>query len=301
MPVAGANPLTKWVARVGSTGIESFFFRRQADFQTFPPTTSHIVFESWQHRDPTDQPADIVHKALLAHARDEEVQGPRRGPVVLSAALSKALLYINRLRQGANIPTRILCLLASPDSSAQYIALMNCIFAAQAREEWELGRRRAGIACALFGLTSVPLWRRCVRSTLLQANFPRDVRRRKRSLITSHPPPPCLQRNNIVLDCCKIGLDEARFAQQAAALTGGIYHRVAEPAALLQYLLVRLGRLKAPQPVRLAKSQISSVSRSSPGRRWCSRRGQRRAPCCGRRRARGRRAARRACATGSPS
>lgn len=88
-----------------------------------------------------DQPSDIVHKALLAQARDEEAQGARRGPVVLSAALSKALLYINRLRQGANIPTRILCLLASPDASAQYIALMNCIFAAQVREEWELGGR----------------------------------------------------------------------------------------------------------------------------------------------------------------
>ncbi|KAK2077857.1 hypothetical protein QBZ16_003725 [Prototheca wickerhamii] len=82
----------------------------------------------------------------------------------------------SRLRQGANIPTRILCLLASPDASAQYIALMNCIFAAQ--------------------------------------------------------------RNDIVLDCCKIGMDEARFAQQAAALTGGTYLRVAEPAALLQYLLM---------------------------------------------------------------
>lgn len=86
-----------------------------------------------------DQPSDIVHKALLAQARDEEAQGPRRGPAILSAALSKALLYINRLRQGANIPTRILCLLASPDASAQYIALMNCIFAAQVRHEWEVG------------------------------------------------------------------------------------------------------------------------------------------------------------------
>lgn len=159
-----------------------------------------------------------------------------------------------------------------------------------------VGGLRAGMPCIVWADICAALAPYC--SILLWVNFLDAWIARNTSHISIHSPPPCLQRNDIVLDCCKIGLDEARFAQQAAALTGGIYLRVAEPAALLQYLLVRL---EAWQRVRLARYQLFSVTISSPGRRWCLRRGRRRAPCCGRRRARGRRAARRACATGSPS
>eukprot|EP01119_Soliformovum_irregulare_P010928 TRINITY_DN2694_c0_g1_i2.p1 TRINITY_DN2694_c0_g1~~TRINITY_DN2694_c0_g1_i2.p1 ORF type:complete len:233 (+),score=40.88 TRINITY_DN2694_c0_g1_i2:273-971(+) len=50
----------------------------------------------------------------------------------LSAGLSLALCYINRLMQEkASLKPRILVLQISPDVSATYIAMMNCIFSAQ--------------------------------------------------------------------------------------------------------------------------------------------------------------------------
>lgn len=102
-----------------------------------------------------------------------------------------------------------------------------------------MGGLRAGMPCIVWADICAALAPYC--SILLWVNFLDAWIARNTSHISIHSPPPCLQRNDIVLDCCKIGLDEARFAQQAAALTGGIYLRVAEPAALLQYLLVRLG------------------------------------------------------------
>ncbi|KAH3765069.1 general transcription factor IIH [Pelomyxa schiedti] len=55
---------------------------------------------------------------------------------VLSSALSLALCYINRItRVSPTLKPRILCLNASPDISAQYIPVMNCIFAAQRKDK----------------------------------------------------------------------------------------------------------------------------------------------------------------------
>ena len=58
-------------------------------------------------------------------------------PPCWSAALSKALCLLNRLqpqaagqRESAH-RSRVLCLLGSPDASAQYIPTMNTIFSAQ--------------------------------------------------------------------------------------------------------------------------------------------------------------------------
>lgn len=42
---------------------------------------------------------------------------------------------------------------------------------------------------------------------------------------------------NIIIDCCVLW-EESSYLQQAADLTGGIYIKVPEPAALLQFLLV---------------------------------------------------------------
>ncbi|KAL6776670.1 TFB4 [Auxenochlorella protothecoides x Auxenochlorella symbiontica] len=46
------------------------------------------------------------------------------------------------------------------------------------------------------------------------------------------------QRDGVVMDCCKLGSGEARFAQHASQLTGGVYLKPSEPQALLQNLLM---------------------------------------------------------------
>jgi len=52
--------------------------------------------------------------------------------VMLSGALSLGLCYINRIvKENQHIRPRILVIQASPDTSAQYIPIMNCIFSAQ--------------------------------------------------------------------------------------------------------------------------------------------------------------------------
>jgi transcription initiation factor TFIIH subunit 3 len=57
----------------------------------------------------------------------------RRGPSPLSGALSRALCLIQRAtRAPAALAPRILCLHGSADHPAQYVAMMNAIFSAQA-------------------------------------------------------------------------------------------------------------------------------------------------------------------------
>lgn len=65
---------------------------------------------------------------------DDEGASP---PLALSAALSRALCYLQRVSladqvtRGRPRPARVLCLTGSPDHAPQYIAVMNAIFAAQ--------------------------------------------------------------------------------------------------------------------------------------------------------------------------
>lgn len=41
------------------------------------------------------------------------------------------------------------------------------------------------------------------------------------------------------MDVCKVYGEDTAFLQQAANITGGVYVKVTEPQALLQYLMVR--------------------------------------------------------------
>lgn len=108
---------------------------------------------------PTEQ-QDTTHSSDLAHqainyaslkdtlldalAMDETADGddgtedsPAAGSCysAFSGALSLALPYINRIqKENRHLTPRLLLIKASPDSPAQYIPTMNCIFAAQKME-----------------------------------------------------------------------------------------------------------------------------------------------------------------------
>lgn len=90
------------------------------------------------------------------------------------------------------------------------------------------------------------------------------------------------------MDCCKLGSGEARFAQHASQLTGGMYLKPSEPQALLQNLLVRvveegyqvyLLRRDLPACRLPAPCQAYLLFRPRSGKapclcRWCLRRGR---------------------------
>lgn len=99
-------------------------------------------------------------------------------PTLLASALTMALCYIHRAEKecpvGQKLKSRIVILKAAPDVSAQYMPIMNCIFAAQ--------------------------------------------------------------KSNTVIDACVLD-EQSGFLQQAADITGGVYLKVPQPLALLQYLL----------------------------------------------------------------
>lgn len=82
-------------------------------------------------------------QAALEDGKEDIGQPPAHGVV---SALAQALCHINRLGQltataagiedekkatGRGYRSRILVISASPDSSSQYVAMMNCIFGAQ--------------------------------------------------------------------------------------------------------------------------------------------------------------------------
>ena len=106
---------------------------------------SHALYLSPGITPGSSQPA--VALIPLAHQVCGQLQGlaeqqAQRGavsalPPCWSAALSKALCLLNRLQpqaagQRESAPrSRVLCLLGSPDASAQYIPTMNTIFSAQ--------------------------------------------------------------------------------------------------------------------------------------------------------------------------
>jgi transcription initiation factor TFIIH subunit 3 len=76
-------------------------------------------------------PAEALQTALkaLAGAAPDGVAHPSP----LSGAVSRALCYIQRCTRGATtLAPRILALHGSPDTPAQYVAMMNAIFSAQA-------------------------------------------------------------------------------------------------------------------------------------------------------------------------
>lgn len=103
--------------------------------------------------------SDAVLKGFQTHlleAKDELSLPPSQGVV---SALSQALCHINRLhlntsglaageedRKAVNtraFQSRVLILTASPDSSSQYVSMMNCIFGAQKRVSHDVQRRAA--------------------------------------------------------------------------------------------------------------------------------------------------------------
>jgi transcription initiation factor TFIIH subunit 3 len=79
-------------------------------------------------------PAAAPAAALLRALRQLAQAAPaRRGPSPLSGALSRALCYIQRATRGPTaLAPRILALHGSADAPAQYVAMMNAIFSAQA-------------------------------------------------------------------------------------------------------------------------------------------------------------------------
>ncbi|KAJ1920873.1 RNA polymerase II transcription factor B subunit 4 [Tieghemiomyces parasiticus] len=87
------------------------------------------LYQRFKHLD--DQILARLRQLMIA----PEPEGSLPVPAVrLTAALSRALAYINRLTHGDNpvpLQPRILVVSASADSSAQYIQMMNCIFACQ--------------------------------------------------------------------------------------------------------------------------------------------------------------------------
>ncbi|KAI9208871.1 RNA polymerase II transcription factor B subunit 4 [Polychytrium aggregatum] len=95
--------------------------------------------------DPSKKPANIYRQFCEADVtiterlrqlaqRSTEPTEPRSDSSMVPAALSMCLAYINRIQKEneyRQVRSRVLIISASPDSSAQYIPLMNCIFSAQ--------------------------------------------------------------------------------------------------------------------------------------------------------------------------
>lgn len=95
------------------------------------PKSTPILFNTEHGAELQALSAVILERMLLLGKQ----QCPSGEPA-MSAALSRALCYINRFKPkgtARNYPKpRILCILGSADVSAQYIAVMNAIFSAQA-------------------------------------------------------------------------------------------------------------------------------------------------------------------------
>ncbi|XP_073256823.1 general transcription factor IIH subunit 3-like [Porites lutea] len=117
-------------------------------------------------------------KTLLSADVLTDDHGSEVPPTLLASALTMALCYIHRAEKecpvGQKLKSRLMILKAAPDVSAQYMPIMNCIFAAQ--------------------------------------------------------------KSNTVIDACVLD-EQSGFLQQAADITGGVYLKVPQPVALLQYLL----------------------------------------------------------------
>lgn len=117
------------------------------------PSAPHSIVETSDPDANTYQPFKTVSNAVLngfqqhlLESKDELSLPPSAGIV---SSLSQALCHINRLnlsttssgggeedRKSTNaraFQSRVLILTASPDSSSQYVSVMNCIFGAQKR------------------------------------------------------------------------------------------------------------------------------------------------------------------------
>lgn len=141
--------------------------------------SSHLIYSSHHalcsSPSSTDPIYDIAQNIEQALIEEKSLQTPK-GSSVFTCALSKAICLLHKLcRTEDKVNTckpRILCLTASDDVPSQYIAVMNCIFAAQ--------------------------------------------------------------RQNVVIDGCKLGPSHSTYLQQASYMTGGVYQRLSRPAAFLQ-------------------------------------------------------------------
>lgn len=118
------------------------------------PSASYSAAETSQPDANTYQPFKTISDAILKgfqtqllESKDKLSLPPSQGIV---SALSQALCHVNRLNLGISnniggggeeedqkstsaraFQSRILILTASPDSSSQYVSMMNCIFGAQ--------------------------------------------------------------------------------------------------------------------------------------------------------------------------
>lgn len=154
----------------------------------FPKEDNHIVTDATEKDIPADGKYEgfaDVNDAIITELKTLLLTDVSTGdtssevpPTLLASSLTMALCYIHRAEKecpvGQKLKSRILVLKAAPDVSAQYMPIMNCIFAAQ--------------------------------------------------------------KSNIVIDACVLD-DHSGFLQQAADITGGMYLKVPQTLALLQYLL----------------------------------------------------------------
>ncbi|KAL6058239.1 General transcription and DNA repair factor IIH subunit TFB4 [Balamuthia mandrillaris] len=100
----------------------------------FPPTGEDVAKEELKHKMHNFEFIKThIHNGLLRLAQEPVPSENQESK--FSAALSLALCHINRLKtehSGAgNLSARLLVVQVSPDVSAQYIPIMNCIFSAQ--------------------------------------------------------------------------------------------------------------------------------------------------------------------------
>lgn len=72
---------------------------------------------------------DTIFRRLKEMIGQDSTTAGAHRPPSMSGALSMALCYIQRRRAG--LQPRVLCMTASPDPPAQYISVMNALFAAQ--------------------------------------------------------------------------------------------------------------------------------------------------------------------------
>eukprot|EP00658_Telonema_sp_P-2_P047638 TRINITY_DN3623_c0_g1_i2.p1 TRINITY_DN3623_c0_g1~~TRINITY_DN3623_c0_g1_i2.p1 ORF type:complete len:275 (-),score=47.57 TRINITY_DN3623_c0_g1_i2:381-1205(-) len=106
-------------------------------------TGSHVIYPPKHDPNPRNHAnlAPVIIQTLrerlaAAQAQSESADEPDQTPK-LASGLATALCYLNRIvTTGAKLEPRLLVLQASNDSSAQYISMMNCIFAAQRMEAY---------------------------------------------------------------------------------------------------------------------------------------------------------------------
>ncbi|KNC73418.1 hypothetical protein SARC_14025 [Sphaeroforma arctica JP610] len=77
----------------------------------------------------------IVRKLKqMAHQAPDFGDMPAPGYTMLSAAIARSLCFINKVKShwkiGRDLAARVIVVNASPDYAAQYMSVMNCIFAA---------------------------------------------------------------------------------------------------------------------------------------------------------------------------